>query len=165
MSQQPNEPNLTSPNSQLPKAPSFLSRLLGGTPKSSQSQPSSVLKEATGGSLPKKEEFGVPPQKPAKAQDWTPLDLSQGTIKKGIFGSRQSFKTHIRKDLKSGLGSLLNARQRGEISNELANLRQHGLGRGEVRKKLGEMVKKGTLSKFEAKKLRRELGATKSSFL
>lgn len=98
-----------------------------------------------------------------KGRDWTPIDLSKGTIKKGIFGDRRSFKEHVRKDLKTDLGSVLNASQREEISDELAGLRQKGLRSWEVKKKLNQMVEEGKLSKFEAKKLRREFGVKKSS--
>lgn len=98
-----------------------------------------------------------------KEQDWTKIDLRHGTIKKGIFGSRRSFIAHEKKDLRH-LKTIFDAEQRAQIAAELANLRKHGLGRGEVRKKINEMRKSGVLkSKFEAKKLRRELGATKSS--
>lgn len=105
------------------------------------------------------------PEKPErlKKQEWAPLDLSHGPIKKGIFGPRRDFKIHVRKDLKTGLGKTLTAGQREEVADELAKLRQHGLSRGEVREGIKRMVKEGKLNRFEAKRLRRELGATKSS--
>lgn len=114
--------------------------------------------------LQEKSQPQAPVAKKPVGRDWAPIDLSKGSIRKGIFGSRQSFKTHVRKDLRSGLGSILNASQREEVASSLANLRQHGLGPGEVKKKLEEMRKAGKLTKFEARKLRRQLKVKKSSF-
>ncbi len=101
------------------------------------------------------------PLKPEK-RGWQPIDLSHGTIKKGIFGNRRSFEAHVRKDLKKGMGSMLTASQRQDLADTLANKRSHGLRPWEVKKELKKKVEEGKLSKFEAKKLKRLLKIKKS---
>jgi hypothetical protein len=124
-----------------------------------------LKKEGREGRLPlQQEKPQAPAAKPPKQADWRPIDLSHGIFRdKELIGSRRSFGAHLRKDLKKDLGSMLNASQRREVSDELAGIRSRGLRRGEVRKTLGRLVEQGSLSKFEAKKLRREFKATKGS--
>ena len=160
MSPQPNEPGLTSPpNSQLPKAPSFLSRLLGGSPKSSQSKPSPVLKEATGGPLPKKEEFGPAP-KPLH-QNWEALDVSSGIYRgKDLRTNKQSFKHHVRDDVKD----ILRFAKADALAQKFYETRGNKLTKTEVRGAIQKLREEGKISGLQARKLRNRFGASKSSF-
>lgn len=115
----------------------------------------SAVPEAPG-EIPKK-----PSPKPEK-RSWEPIDLSKGSVKKGIFGSTRSFEYHVKKDLKTDLGKILTVDERADVAKEINKMRAHGLYKGEVRKMLDKKVKEGKLSKFQAKRLRRDLGATRS---
>lgn len=97
-------------------------------------------------------------------QDWRPIDLSKGVFRdKELVGSRQRFEAGLKKELKKDLGSMLSASQRQKVADTMAKVRSRGLRRGEVRKSLDKLVAQGDLSKFEAKRLRREFKANKSS--
>ena len=97
-------------------------------------------------------------------QKWAPIDFSKTSkITEGIFGSRPSFIAHQQKELNKDLGSTLNDHQRAEISKDLASARKNGLRRGEVAKKIDKWKEKGLINKFEAKKLRKNWHAKKSS--
>ena len=62
------------------------------------------------------------------------------------------------------MGSMLNASQRKDVTETLAHLRTHGLNSAEVRKSLDKKVLEGKLSKFEEKRLKRELGVKRKSW-
>ena len=81
-----------------------------------------------------------------------------------ITGNRQSFIAHEKKDLKTSLGGILNAGQRAELSEDIANVR--GRLTKEKLKRIAKNLKgKGTLNKFEAKRFLRSAKANKSSGL
>jgi|SRR3989344_8515706 len=101
------------------------------------------------------------PPAPPENRDWKPIDFSHGTIKTGIFGNLRGFKYGVKKELKKDLGTVLNTTQRGIMADEMAKLRKGGLGALETRKKLKELVKRGVIDKFEAKKIKRDFRAYK----
>ena len=104
------------------------------------------------------------PQTQPKKTDWTPIDFSKSPkITSGIFGNRNSFETRVQKQLKSDLGSVLDASQRKDVADMLSNKRGSGLRRDEVRKELRKMEGAGKLNKFERQKIERKLGANKRS--
>ncbi len=112
---------------------------------------------AKGEPPPRKQIFEKP-----KKTDWTPIDVSHGMQR--ITGNRQSFIAHEKKDLKTSLGGILNAGQRAELSEDIANVR--GRLTKEKLKRIAKNLKgKGTLNKFEAKRFLRSAKANKSSGL
>ncbi|MBI4050735.1 MAG: hypothetical protein HY396_02050 [Candidatus Doudnabacteria bacterium] len=120
-----------------------------------------MSKEPEPEEVPQEERAEKPP-KPEK-RGWQPIDLSHGKITKGIFGSRRAFEANVRNDLKKGLGSILNASQRQDIADTLANKRSRGLRPWEVKQELDKKVKEGKLTKFEAKRLKCVLKIKKPS--
>lgn len=100
-----------------------------------------------------------PSTPPPEKRDWKPIDFSHGTIKTGIFGDLKAFKYGIKKELKRDLNTILNTDQREIVASELGKLRKGGLGARETRRKLDELVKKGVIDKFEAKRIKRDFRA------
>ncbi|KKW23081.1 MAG: hypothetical protein UY65_C0009G0007 [Parcubacteria group bacterium GW2011_GWA2_51_12] len=145
------------PGSQVPAKPP--------TPAEEPVKKQGVLGRLFGFGQPKKApgETATPAALPKKA-DWNPIDFSKTPrITSGIYGARSSFESHVKKQLKSDLGSVLDANQRKEVADMMANKRGHGLRRDEVRKELRKMEESGKLNKFERKRIERKLGANKSS--